>query len=98
MATVVTTFTATEFTVTPPGFSSTRRYLRVASGGAIGVSAGRTWRISNISLTNTGFPWIGQRWDVGSYGSFAITSTTVSGNTQTVTVAAVSPVITSCTL
>ena len=99
--TTTLTYTATEFTVAPSGFSTQKRFLRATAFGPIGLSGGRTFSIG-LAWVNTGQPWLGYRFDMdGLKASIDFVSTTVSGNTQTQTLAqapAVSPVIERCTL
>jgi hypothetical protein len=100
--TVALTFIPSEFSVATVGisrpiFTSKRRYLRVATGGLIGVSGGRTWSVG-VSLTNGGEPWVGFRFNMGALAvPINFVSTTVAGSgTQTQIPAAVNPVVVTC--
>lgn len=58
--------TSTSLTITGTGFSSEKRYLRKATGGAVATCSGRTWAIgsggayitSGPGDDDTGGPWV----------------------------------------
>lgn len=92
-------YNTTEFTISPSGFSSKKRYLRKKAGGALAMSAGRTWAVSANGDTNTGQPYIGFRFNMGGLApTINRLSFTVSGSTTTALCPDVNPIVDACTI
>ena len=79
---MATTLEITPEYFTSGDFDSRNRFLRFDAGGPIYLCSGLTWNFNN-RLVNTGQSWNPWRWSITGFTSRALTSTTVSGNTQT---------------
>lgn len=90
---MTTTLEITPEYFTSGDFDSRNRFIKkdTQSGGVF--CNGITWELGSNQV-NTGFPWLGQRWNISGIIANDLVSYTVSGNTQNQTITEPSNTIT----